>query len=56
VVAIEKTYEIDDYVSKLIDLDVIQKNLKASGKGSLEWRTKFDGVLYTLTIYHINEL
>ena len=54
--AIEKIYEIDEYVNKIIDLEIIRDNLKDSGKGTLEWRTKFDGVLYTLTIYHINEL
>jgi len=55
-VAIEKIYEIDEYVKKIVDLEIIRKNLKESSKGTLDWRTKFDGTLYTLTIYHINEL
>lgn len=54
--AIEKIYNIDEYVRKLSQLEQISENLEADGKGVLKWDTKFDGELYTLTIYHINEL
>jgi hypothetical protein len=55
-VAIEKIYNIDDYVRKLEILEEVSKNLQLDGKGILKWTTRFDGELYTLTIYHVNEL
>lgn len=53
--AIEKTYDIDELLPKLFWLEEVSTSMKENGQGWLTWDIVFDGVLFTITVRHILE-
>lgn len=53
--AIEKTYDIDELLPKLFWLEQVSEDMKKNSQGWLVWDISFDGSLFTLTVSHILE-